>query len=494
MIWLAFRNKWARPQARRWLTRYPAAAARGLIPVAFGSDAKMGSIAQRSLYWLAGQGYADIIHQETARYGTEASEALKLLLSISPLEVLPVTLPTLPKNLPLAGLPRLILKAGGRAIAVSHVSEVLMTLMLSKPDEPYVGLAEIQEAVTPESLANLGQALFKWWQNNGTTSKDRWMFGVQGLNGNDETARQLYMALRQWRAKINRTRSYEAMEMLVQLGSDVALMYLNALAEQTRFNDLQDRAKNMVNTVAEQRGLTLEQLADRTVPDLGLNQQGKLALSFGERQFILSFNETLLPRLEDSAGKLLKALPKPNSRDDEATANESIAIYKDIKKQVKSVAATQLKRLESAMCSQRRWEQDEFMTLFVHHPLLRHMTQALVWGVFDPHNQLLNACRIAEDLTLADVDDNRYELPEGARIGIVHRLELSEVLVEGFGQVLADYQIIQPFQQLARDIYLLPAENREHFDLPEWKDRQVTIASLMGLEQRGWDRGVVMAA
>lgn len=491
MATLMQKNKWAKPIARAWLLRFPATAVRGLIPAVLGTNAELNSIAQRSLHWLQEQGMQDVIVQEATAYGDAANQAIRQILTISPAHILPAKLPAPPKNLPLQILPRLLLKANGRAIPLNYVSDVLMTFLLSKADEPYVALSWLQEELQPDSLARFGQGLFKWWMQHEAPSKERWIFDVQGLIGNDETARLLNTALRQWRAALNRVRAYDALNMLAQIGSDVALMYLDALSKQTRFNDLHDRATRLMEEVAEQRGLTQDQLADRTVPDFGLDEHGILTLDFGPRQFVLRFNEALQPRLEDDNGKMIKTLPKPNAKDDPERAKLATTLCSDVRKQAKAVATMQLKRLEAAMCAQRRWSVDEFTTFFVSHRLSRHIAQALVWGCFDAQNKLLSVFRVAEDLTLADAEDNVYQLPRDAQIGIAHRLQLSKEQLEIFAQILADYKKIQPFQQLAREIYLPAAEELHSHRLSVWGNgHSVTSASLLGLEQRGWNRRV----
>ncbi len=490
MACLLVKNKWAKPSARVWLSRYPATAARGLLPFAFGADVTSREKAQYALRWLCANGHGESMISQANRYGTATVDALTSLLSVAPEEILPEKLPAAPKTLHLAGLPRLILKDSGHAIPTTSLPDVVMCLMLSKTDEPYAGLSTLLESITPDSFARFGQALFKWWQDNGNPPKDRWIFDAQGVLGNDETARQLYIALRQWRAALSRIRAYDAMNMLAQIGSDVALMYLHTLSQQTRFNDLKGRAADLLRGVGEQRGLSLEQLADRTVPDLGLDRNGKLNLDFGTRQFSLSVDQRLMPNIKDGDGKLLKDLPKPNSKDDPALSKEAAAQYKDLKKQLKSIASHQLQRLEAAMCAQRRWSTEEFMTLFVRHPLLQHVAQGLIWGVYNEENQLIAACRVAEDFSLSDSEDDDYQLPENCSMGIAHTLELTSHARSAFGQRLSDYHILPPFMQLTRESYLLDQKDAAKSELSEWIGRSVRIASLLGLEQRGWKRSV----
>lgn len=479
---------WNKSLTGQWLLSYPAAAARGLLPAAFGEDPELRFVAHYALHHMFKHGKEAAMFEQAERYGTAAVEALRLLSKEPPQEALPEKLPAPLKGLHVPGLPRLYLKDSGKALPLEQVQHVLTMMALCKQNLPFSGFLALQEALTPESLAKFGQSLFEWWRSSDQPSKGAWIFWLQAFVGNDETARQLNVALKQWRAALSRVRAYEAMEMLVQIGSDVALMYLHQLSEQTRYNDLQERSSAMIVRIAEQRGLSMEQLADRTVPDLGLNEHGRLVLDFGPRSFQVRFDEQLAPYICDSDGKRLKDLPKPNSKDDEAVAKASVQQYKDLKKQAKIVASAQVKRLEAAMCEQRRWTLEEFEVLLVRHPLLRNLVLRLAWGNYDAGGRLITPFRVAEDLGYTDAGDNMVLLPEDASIGIPHRLELAEADVVAFGQLFADYELLQPFEQLSRTTYQIDEAALDGKTLPEWCDRIVTTGALLGLEGRGWTR------
>lgn len=484
------RNRWMREGAFAWLRRHDETAARVLIPVALGAAGAARDVARRTLRDLAATDSRAAVERVAAGYGDAAQTAVQTLLAIAPEQVLPDVLPQVNRKLVLGLLPRLLLRGSGRAVAQAQLPDVLMALMLSTPDEPHPGLLQIQQAVTPESLARLGRALLDWWEDNDAPGKERWMFVLQGLVGNDETARVLAGRARQWRAALNRVRAYDALEMLGRIGSDGALMQVQGFVVQQRHADLGQRAGRLLDEIAQARGLTPDELADRSVPDLGLDDAGVLTLDFGARRFVVRFNGQLEPDLRDAGGRVLKSLPKPNAGDDAVAAKAATELFKDLKKQLKSLSVLQLRRLEAAMCAQRRWSGEDFDRLLRRHPLLRHPVQRLVWGAFDAADGLLATFRVGADLSLADAQDAPVTVPPAARIGIVHPLRLSPSALAGFGQVFADYELLQPFEQLARRTWRLDPALRDGNELPEWRGRRVTVASLLGLEQRGWRREV----
>ncbi|WP_202199027.1 DUF4132 domain-containing protein, partial [Escherichia coli] len=127
----------------------------------------------------------------------------------------------------------------------------------------------------------------------------------------------------------------------------------------------------------------------------------------------------------------------------------------------RTIASQQLLRLEVAMCTRRRWTPEVFRTFLAGHPLVRHIVQRLVWGVYavedgGSHGGLLSACfRVAEDGSATTAEDDPFDIPEGAqvRIGVPHALEITPEDAAAFGQIFADYELLQPFPQIGRDTY-----------------------------------------
>lgn len=78
-----------------------------------------------------------------------------------------------------------------------------------------------------------------------------------------------------------------------------------------------------------------------------------------------------------------------------------------------------------------------FQLFLVEHPLVRHLTRRLIWGVYSAENQLLACFRVAEDNSSSTADDDLFTLPEGdISIGTPHVLEISPTDAAAFGQLL----------------------------------------------------------
>lgn len=124
------------------------------------------------------------------------------------------------------------------------------------------------------------------------------------------------------------------------------------------------------------------------------------------------------------------------------------------------------------------------------HPLVRHLTRRLIWGVYSAENQLQACFRVAEDNSYSTADDDLFTLPEGdISIGIPHVLEISPTDAAAFGQLFADYELLPPFRQLHRNSYALTEAERNASELTRWAGRKCPSGRVMGLANKGWIKG-----
>lgn len=375
------------------------------------------------------------------------------------------------------------------ALPESACDNLLALLMQSPLEDPDPDVLVVRKACEPKSLAAFAWALFEAWLAAGAPSKEGWAFTALGLLGNDDTARRLTPLIRAWPGESQHARAVTGCGVLSAIGTDVALMHLHGIAQKVKFKGLQAKAQGKIEEIARARGLSAEELADRLVPDLGLDESGSMTLDMGPRSFKVGFDHTLKPFVLDANGKKVADLPKPGKNDDADIAAASVEKWKTLKKDVKTIASTQVTRLEMAMCSQRRWTASDFQTFIVEHPLVVHLARRLVWGVFDDKGKLTSTFRVCEDRSLANDKDEALELAPNAHVGLVHRLEVEDGILARWGEVLGEYEIIQPFDQLGRAVYAPSAEEKKSSVLGRLKGVTVKTGKILGLEHRGWRKG-----
>jgi hypothetical protein len=144
-----------------------------------------------------------------------------------------------------------------------------------------------------------------------------------------------------------------------------------------------------------------------------------------------------------------------------------------------SVTAEQVKRLEKAMVNGRTWTVGEFRTNLVAHPLLWELVRRLVWQCGPV------AFRLAEDRTLADVEDEAIDLPDDAQVRLSHPVLLGDALGT-WVQSFTDYEVLQPFDQLARAPHTATAAETAAGRLTRFEGRKAKTGPLHGLTRGEW--------
>jgi Domain of unknown function (DUF4132) len=383
---------------------------------------------------------------------------------------------------------------GSGKLPDSAVNHVITMLQISTIDEPYVGIEMLQAHVTPGSLEAFSWSVFQTWASSGYPKDGAWAIAQLGLIGGDNAARKLSPLIRVWPGEAAHARAVTGLDVLASIGSDVSLMHLNRSSETAKFKGLKENAQQRIALIAEARGLTREQLADLLVPDLGLDEDGSLLLDFGPRKFRVGFDELLAAVVKDESGAVLRALPKPNSKDDPELAKAAGDRWKALKKDATEASKIQMRRIELAMSLRRRWDSETFTMVFVNHPLMFHVVRRLVWAIFDKDGKVVTTFRVAEDRTFADPNDDTATLPEmteenGLQIGIVHPLQLDEATLGAWGNVFSDYEILQPFPQLGRERHALTEAEKSQTKLERFTDIRCHFGKILSMEYKGWERG-----
>jgi hypothetical protein len=482
----ALDKKTQKNAAAAWLVARAEQATLGLIPLAFNDNKHERAAAQKALRVIAGK-ERTTVERVASQYGPDAAHAVAALLAL-PADEYPTRLPAAPKFVELESLPPLGLVSGKGDLPLAAVAHLITAIQLSPLEQPLSILADIIEALDPDDAAEFAWAVFSTWLGEGASSKDAWAFWTVGHLGNDDSARRLTPMIRAWPGESAHARAVLGLDVLASIGSDVALMHLHGIAQKLKFKALQERAREKIQAVAEARGLTADELADRLVPDLGLDDSGSLTLDYGPRQFVVGFDQALKPFVRDGAGKLSADPPKPGKSDDRERATAALDQFKLLKKDAKAIAQSQVLRLEMIMCSGRRFDAAAFDNFFVNHPLMIHIVRRVLWGVYDT-GKLVSAFRVTEDRSLADASDSAFTLPANATLGVVHRLDLDDASCAAWAQVFGDYEILQPFDQLGRAVFRPTDDERNDKVLRRLSGVTVKTGKILGLDGRGWYRG-----
>ncbi|MFE3288579.1 DUF4132 domain-containing protein, partial [Streptomyces sp. NPDC059233] len=196
--------------------------------------------------------------------------------------------------------------------------------------------------------------------------------------------------------------------------------------------------------------------------------------------FTVGFDEQLKPYVLDEEGRRLKDLPRPGARDEAELATAERKRFMALKKDVRTIASDQIRRLEAAMVDGRSWTGAEFRQLFVEHPLVWHLVRRLVWRA-EAEGEV-TAFRVAEDRTYADVEDEAVRFADDATITLAHPLQLDGVLAE-WSELFAVQGVVQPFPQLGRPVMAVTEEEAGGARLTRFEGFTVPVGKLLGLQK-----------
>ncbi len=285
----------------------------------------------------------------------------------------------------------------------------------------------------------------------GADAKDRWVLTLVGLLGDDRLVPAINNQINKW-VDDNRGKLAEyAVAALALLGTDAALMTVDALAMRYRnkMKNVGAAATEAFTAAAEACGITPEELGDRVVPWLGFDAAYPRQVLCGATPVQLSIAMDFKLAYWDTAKKkAVTSLPSSASKELKEECKELGALLREVVK-------AQLIRHEALMVRQYAWPAARWQALYLAHPLLRPFGVRLVWGVFDAADRLLASFRALEDGTLTTHDDTPLELADTQTVRMLHPLMLEETARRAWVTSLSDYEITPPFPQLERPLTLV---------------------------------------
>ena len=268
-----------------------------------------------------------------------------------------------------------------------------------------------------------------------------------------------------------------------------AIQVLLSVSSRFRTPGIRKEAVDCVNGLAERKNWTLSELADRTIPTAGFDNNLQLVLDFGPRTFTARLDGDFRAVLYNDEGKTIKTLPAPRKDDDAQKAGDAKKALANAKKEIDSVLKLQRERLYEAMCTQRTWTFSDWDQFLNKHPVIRHYCQRLVWCV-TAEGKITKSFRPLEDRSLTDTDDETVTIADLALICLAHQSILPADAVSAWRRHLADYNVKPLFEQFDKGSFLLPEDKRVASSLDDFQGHMLEAFKLRGrLTKLGYTRG-----
>ena len=418
-----------------------------------------------------------------------------------------------------------IIASTHQPLTIDAFEQLLLMLKLSTEDKPIPALAEVLPALTGESLAHLADELWQDYVENRVAggyssyysednprlygifnTKNKWFMTSAAWMADETLADNVWRLMKNHESD-NHVRSsiLHSFKVLSALAStypdskrgDTALKMLIKLSTKSR-STLRPHAKKALEDYAKRLDLTLEDLAARLLPRFGLDMFGTKVIDYqpsaAARKLTISLTPDLTFMYQDETGKTYKNPPKARATDDVNAVTAFLTQHKADKKELRALSTDVPKTLEKMMITGRTVSLADFMTYYVHHPVMTVLTQRLLWhfqGADKKSIATKQTFRVSESLELLDsegtvLDNKKLNL---GSISLVHPIQLSAIDMQEWAEVFSDYELSQPFSQLSRPLYYLTDEERSSCRVHRFDQVRFAMGSLIGLKSasKGWD-------
>ncbi len=293
-----------------------------------------------------------------------------------------------------------------------------------------------------------------------------------------------------WFLKKHGRRSNQAMallEAIAGIGKPAALQVVIAASARLKQKSTQARAAEIAQRYAEDRGWSVEELADRTVPTAGFEDDGTLDLPCGEdaRLYVARLDAHLAIHLFNPDGKPVKALP---AGDDE-NSKESKKAFSAARKELGQIVTLQGERLFEAMCVERQWPVADWRMAFHEHPVMRRLIERLVWQGLDAEGQPQGLFRPTQEGDFTDAADNEVAIDEFAAVRLAHGALVDAETCRAWIQHLKDYEVkpfIAQFDNVRAPLTPEQAEAEAITDRQGWAADSRALRGVA--EKRGYQR------
>ncbi|MEZ5363640.1 MAG: DUF4132 domain-containing protein [Bryobacterales bacterium] len=239
---------------------------------------------------------------------------------------------------------------------------------------------------------------------------------------------------------------------LAEMASDPALAQLARLSARVRYSTAQRLIAKALEEGAERAGLTRDELEERTVPDFGLDAEGRWVRRVGGYSLELDVHNPTL-RVVNSEGKVLKSIPAALK----AEHADEIKRARAAGKELVAMLATHRLRIERLLMTGRRIPLDVWREHYLEHPLVQELTRRLIWRFRWTDEDRAGFWR---DGKLEEWNGLEISPGEDATVELWHPIHAKVEQVLAWRCRLEDLGVVQPFKQAHREVYLLTAAER----------------------------------
>jgi len=384
-------------------------------------------------------------------------------------------------------LPPLYWQDAGEQMDADTVQFLLYRMSRCTDLRPDMEARPVLQRIDRDKSGAFSKNLLKAYLDSGGASKNKWCLTLGAMLGGNDEVELLRRKVPEFAKGNHRFLAENIVKALAMNGSKKALRWIEVFSRkfQSKSKNVGEAAVDALRMAAEERGITLFELMDETIPDFGFVGLFREFEAGGEQYRAFIDTNFQLVFLNES-NRLLKSPPK-------GTGDDLKTEFKEIGKEIRDIVKSQSDRMEQYLVIQRKWPVERWHTFFLGNPVMFTYAVRLVWGIYDEKNKLLQTFLCLEDQSLIDREGNEPELPEQGRIGMVHPLELTPEEINSWKNELLGLGILPVFPQLERPVFPLAVGDRHKTMIPDFKGIRLSDYAFVGqMNRKGWFRGSVV--
>jgi hypothetical protein len=325
-------------------------------------------------------------------------------------------------------------------------------------------------------------------QPEGSQTSTKGILAVSGACCGGEAAPIVHRYVKQWYG-YRGAQCKALLQVLAWVDHPSATQVILSVANRFRTKGIQEEAMRQCQLLAQRKGWTLDELADRTIPTAGFDETGSLELDFGPRKFTAGLSEEMTIAVSNPNGKTIASLPDANQSDDADKAKQAKSALSNARKELKTVLTMQRDRLYEALCTQRTWRFEDWDNYLRQHPIVGRYCQRLVWVAFSD-DKIVESFRPLGDGTLTNHQDDEVKLDPETSVRLGHDQTLPAEDCAAWLQHFSDYKVEPLFQQFGKATFTLPEDMKESSEIKDFLGHVLKAFSLRNrLTRLGYTRG-----
>ncbi|HTU22995.1 MAG TPA: DUF4132 domain-containing protein [Gemmataceae bacterium] len=228
---------------------------------------------------------------------------------------------------------------------------------------------------------------------------------------------------------------------------------LAILKVKIKFGTAQKEIEKAFNAAAARENLPREEIEELAVPSYGLEEVGQLRQSFGEYQAELTVDGGSAALHWLKQDKPIKSVPAAVKKEHAAELKELQTSVKDIN----GMLPAQRERLDTLYLARKNWLLAIWKERYLDHPLIGTIARRLIWSFADKGKAIAG---MWHDGQLVGVNGKPLKFNDKATVALWHPIDQAMEDVLAWRDWLERREVMQPFKQAHREVYLLTDAER----------------------------------